>query len=475
MIHESTIKTSYPRIMIAGTSSGVGKTTITLAIAAAFRARGLNVQMFKVGPDFLDPTYHGIVSGKPCYNLDGWMMNGKHYILRLFWEAADQADISIIEGVMGFFDGSDPVDNSGSSAEIAEWLDCPILLVINTHGIARSVAAMVKGYAEFSDRINIAGVIANYCGSHRHSEWLNESLMGFGLPPLIAALPRGAFPTLPSRHLGLITATDTNITEDTLQTFGATFEKFGQVDAILKIANQAGRLQSVEPVVTAVPQSKLRLGYAFDEAFHFYYQDNFDAFRSRGFELIPFSPIHDKSLPADLDCLYFGGGYPELHAAELSENLGMLNSIRDLAKSGAFIYVECGGLMYISRGIETTNGEFYPMTGLLPAGTRMLEKRKMLGYVEAKCLADSFFGPKDAVLRGHEFHYSELLDNPLDDQDWKSVYSLQYRRSKKAIPEGYQRGNILASYVHVHFASKPEAINHFADVIRKSKQRGING
>ena len=227
-----------PRIVIAGTNSGVGKTSVTLALVSALRKRGLRVQTFKVGPDFLDPTYLTLASGRPCYNLDGWMTS-KAYVHSLFLEKAASADVAVIEGVMGLFDGSDPVDSTGSTAEIAAWLDAPVLLVVNAHGVARSLAALVKGYTEFDPALTIAGIVANHCGSERHGELLEESLKAFGLPPAVAAVPRSAFPELPSRHLGLVTADARNVPEQLLEALGEALERHGRVDEILRIARSA--------------------------------------------------------------------------------------------------------------------------------------------------------------------------------------------------------------------------------------------
>ncbi len=229
--------------MVAGTGSGVGKTSVTLALVTALRKRGLTVQTFKVGPDYLDPTYLSLASGRPCYNLDGWMTS-REYVCDLFATRAAGADVAVIEGVMGLFDGSDPVSPEGSAAEIAAWLEAPVFLVVKVWGVARSVSALVKGYTEFEPQVKIAGVVANYCGSERHGSWLSESLSAFGLPPLVAALPRGSLPALPSRHLGLVTAHSGNLSDSTLFDLGEALEGFGSVEEILRIAQSAPDLET---------------------------------------------------------------------------------------------------------------------------------------------------------------------------------------------------------------------------------------
>lgn len=485
-----------PRIVIAGTQSGVGKTSLTLAIVTALRKRGLKVQTFKVGPDFLDPTYLALASGRPCYNLDGWMA-GRDYVSRLFARASQGADISVIEGVMGLFDGADPAGSEGSTAEIARWLNAPIILVAEVHGMARSLAALAKGYAVLEKDLNMAGVIANRCGSERHASMLAISLAAESLPPLVGGVPQGALPSLPSRHLGLVTADSGNLSPSILDELAAAFERHASLDDIIGIARNAppinikaassdaaslpsfqkrgrGRFLHTDENPPASPftkggQTKLEIdkgisiGVARDAAFHFYYQDLFDELEMRGCTVHYFSPLADSTLPANLDALYFGGGYPEEHGELLSANKAMLAAIRAFASSGRPVYGECGGLMYLCRRLEKQNVTAHSMVGLIPASTRMLDRLKSLGYVEVTLKADSLWGAEGAILRGHEFHYSELISNPTEDPAWKAVYSMKRRRTDDAAKEGFQRGRVLASYAHLHLASQPEALKYFIE------------
>ncbi|MEW6348411.1 MAG: cobyrinate a,c-diamide synthase [Thermodesulfobacteriota bacterium] len=483
---------SCPRLVVAGTHSGVGKTSVTLALVSALKQRGLKVQCFKVGPDYLDPTYLKLASNRPCYNLDGWMM-GRRYVQSLFTARCGDADIAVVEGVMGLYDGAYPTTPEGSTAELARWLEAPVILVVNVHGMAGSVAALVKGYAELDGAPAIRGVIANRCGSDVHREWIREAVRAFHLPMVVGTVPRGAFPDLRSRHLGLVTADGRNLATATLTALGATLEAHASVDEILRIARSpvartrtttsgtslgrtaeglAGGKSGAEEhaghvevtTTTAFPcadPSRVRLGVAFDEAFHFYYQDNLDALEAGGAELVRFSPVHDVAVPVRLDALYLGGGYPEEHAHALSKNESMLESVREFVKAGRPVYAECGGLMYLSQAIERLDGTHYAQVGLLPCRTRMLRCLKSLGYVEVTLAADSLFGPEGSRLRGHEFHYSELVNDPLETDDWQAVYRAQRRRGGDVSPEGFQRGNVLASYCHLHFASCPGAVEHF--------------
>lgn len=441
-----------PRLVVAGTQSGVGKTSVAVGLTALLRQRGLRVQTFKVGPDYLDPTHLALASGRPCYNLDGWMM-GEAYVRDLFGRAGRDADLALIEGVMGLFDGAGADSAEGSTAEIARWLGAPVLLVVDAHGMGRSLAAAVHGYVSFDPGIRVAGVIANRCGSDRHVEWLAESLRSAGLPPLLGAVCRGAFPELPSRHLGLVTAAVDRAPVDRL---AAALAPVLALERVLAAARDTDPIPAQPPTGPAAAPARL-LGVARDEAFHFYYPDNLEALERAGCELVEFSPLHERSLPAGLHGLYLGGGYPEEHAEALAENLPMLEEIRRFAAGGGVLYAECGGLMYATRGIETLDGKRHALLGLVPAWTRMYPRRQSLGYVEVTLTRDSLWGSRGERLRGHEFHYSGLLEPP----DWPTAYAVRYRRSTDGARDGFQSGAVLASYLHLHVASRPEAVARF--------------
>lgn len=453
-----------PRVVIAGAHSGVGKTSITIGLAAALGRRGLKVQPFKTGPDFLDPTYLTIAAKRHCYNLDGWMM-GEDYVRALFGRASSGADLSLIEGAMGLFDGADPASCEGSSAQAAILLQAPVVLVADARGMSRSLAALVKGYAEFEPALRLAGVILNRVGSERHAAWIAESIKASGLPPVLGAIPDGALPSLFSRHLGLVSADEDTLSSATVAGLADAVEKHLDIEKIIETASKAGTSPAVPWSEEIRRARRVRLGLARDKAFHFYYQDNLEALSRRGAELIEFSPLRDDRLPEGLAALYLGGGYPEVHAEGLAANQPMLEAVRGFARSGKPIYAECGGLMYLSSGIETINGEHRALAGVIPARTRMLKKRKALGYVEASLLADSFFGAKGSTLRGHEFHYSELLqDSGQSMPGWGKAYELKRRRAEGVEREGFIGGRVLATYVHAHFASRPGAADSFVRV-----------
>ena len=448
-----------PRIVIGGTESGAGKTSLTLALVAALRRRGTRVQTFKVGPDFLDPSYLSIASGRPCYNLDGWMM-GRDYVEKLVARTTADADIAVIEGVMGLFDGASHDSLEGSTAEIAAWLRAPVILVADVYGVARSLAPVVKGFASFERHVRVAGVIANRCGSVRHGIMLAEALRASRLPPMVAAIPQGALPALPERHLGLVTADSRNLPPQALDELADAFEHHSTLGEIVNMARSAPFLYVEAPERKGI-EGRARLGVACDAAFHFYYRDVLDELEDRGCTLVRFSPVADRALPEGLDALYLGGGYPEEEAAELSANGPMLASVRDFAASGRPVYAECGGLMYLCREMETVDGRRHPMAGILPAATKMHRGLQALAYVDVTLKEDSLWGLAGESVRGHEFHHSSLTSNPAGVEGWRSVYRMRTLRAEAPVEEGFQKGNVLASYAHLHLASRSRALERF--------------
>ncbi len=417
------------------------------------------MQTFKVGPDFLDPTYLSMASERTCYNLDSWMM-GKDYLPKLFARAAADADIAVIEGVMGLYDGASPTSLEGSSAEVADILDAPIVLLVSARGLSRSFAAVVKGFASFEDGVNVSAVIANHCGSDRHKKWLEQSIVGAALPPMVGAIERQSFPQLPSRHLGLVTADRETLKAEVIDALADICERDIDIDRLIKIASKAAPVE-VNGEEVSRPEKSMRLGVARDSAFHFYYPDNLEALQACGCEIVGFSPINDDSLPDDLDGLYVGGGYPEEFAEDLSVNESMRQSIAGFAASNKPVYAECGGLMYLGNKLIGADAREYPMVGLLDVTTRMLDRFKTLGYVQVDLTEDSLWGAKGTTIRGHEFHYSEIMGDIGGSDGLQRVYSIKRRYSSESSIEGFQKQNILASYTHLHFASRLETVRQF--------------
>ncbi|WP_426621021.1 cobyrinate a,c-diamide synthase [Leptospira interrogans serovar Hebdomadis] len=442
-----------PRIVIGGTGSGVGKTTIALALTQILRKKGLKVVTFKCGPDYLDPTYHSRASQKICHNLDGWLM-GKESVLNTFYQTCHNVDIAIIEGMMGLFDGHSPNSEIGSTAEIAKWLASPVLVVLDTRGMARTVSAILKGLKIFDPDLNLAGAFANFTGSPSHIQLLKDASTEV---PILGGLCKHSEQTFPERHLGLYSASEENVSEEKFNFWGEEGEKSLEVNSILEIANYAPEISiPVSNINTTLKRCKI--GIAMDSAFHFYYEENLMRLRQAGAELVFFSPLSDSKL-TDVDGLYFGGGYPEVFAPTLSKNKSLLNYIRDLSYKNIPIYAECGGLMYLSKGIKVVEGEFFPMLGLISATSIMEKKLKALGYVEVTTKKETIFGEVGLRFRGHQFRYSDLeLDesNPIE-----LVYNLRKRKSDQVSEEGYSKNSVLASYIHAHWASNPSLAEGF--------------
>ena len=432
--------------MIAATGSGAGKTTVTVALIAALRARGLKVAAFKCGPDYLDPTYHRRAAGVTSHNLDGWMM-GRDAVLGTFTRAARDFDIAIIEGMMGLFDSATPTGDEGSTAEIAKWMRAPILLVVDASGMARSVAAMAAGYAHFDRDANVAGIICDRIGGRGHLEMLR---MASSEVPVVGGVPGNAELAFPERHLGLRTADENAVPERLFEAWGNLAAEWLDLDAIISIAREAPELEIDEPEISRAKEPRCRIGIAWDDAFHFYYEDNLRRLELLGAEITKFAPSRDAKLP-EVDGLYFGGGYPEVLARELSENRSMIEALREFAKSSRPIYAECGGLMYLCDAIRTLDGVSWKMAGLIRGTAVMSSRLQALGYAEIETLAPSILGPIGTKFRGHQFRYSTLENG---DGALPHLYRVRPKWGAE-FEEGYVRDNLIASYVHAHWASNP--------------------
>jgi cobyrinic acid a,c-diamide synthase len=454
---------TMPRLVVAGTASGIGKTSVMVGLARALRERGLKVVVFKCGPDYLDPTYHVRASGSTCHNLDGWMM-GRDAVVGTFARACEGADIALVEGVMGLFDGVLPTSEEGSTAEIAKWLGAPVMLVVDVSGMARTVDAIARGVAAFDPELRLAGIFCNRVGSRGHLDILRRALSDL---PVLGALPNEPALTFPERHLGLRTADEQAVPNSILSELGRITGEWCDLDAILTVARAAPPVScQLSAQADAASSSRCRIGVAFDEAFHFYYEYNLHLLKSLGAELVYFSPISDRGLP-DVNGLYIGGGYPEIHAEALSANRSMREQISAFAADGWTIYAECGGLMYLCDAIKTLDGQRYPMAGVIPAHAVMHERLQALGYVEVETQAASALGPAGLRFRGHQFRYSEL--QPLKDRI-DCAYRVVRRRDGQVVPEGYTVKNTLASYVHAHWASNPTIAERLVDACVRQTQ-----
>jgi len=431
-----------PRLVIGGTHSGVGKTTIATALIAAFSRRGLRVQPYKVGPDFIDPGFHQAACGSFSRNLDGWMLS-RVTNLEVFARAAADADLAIIEGVMGLFDGHSGSSEEGSTAEMAKWLNAPVLLVADGSAMARSAAALVRGFEMFDPKLDIAGIVFNRIGGDRHAELLRGSVSEYCTTEVVSCLPRNAEIAIPSRHLGLTLAAE-SLTQGSLTQMADWIEANLDLDRLLALASKRASSFDAPHEAARTAGPAVRIGIAQDQAFCFYYRDNLDLLARRGAELIPLSPISDSELPAGIGGLYLGGGYPELYAERLSANHSMLRAIREFAESGGPVYAECGGFMYLTEGIVDADGREHPMAGVFPTRARMQPRLAALGYVQPKLTGDCLWAANCHDLRGHQFRYSKIDPMP------ESI-----ARAYCEPVEGYRRNAVLASYVHLHFLSNP--------------------
>jgi cobyrinic acid a,c-diamide synthase len=453
-------------LLVSGTASGVGKTTVALAIMAGLRRRGLAVQPFKCGPDFLDTGHHTRICGRAARNLDTWMLSveANRSVLR---NAARGADVVVAEGMMGLFDGKSGNTEIGSSAEIAKLLRLPVVLVVDASKSARSVAAVVLGFELFDAELQLAGVILNRVASERHYEMLRDAIETSCKTKILGWLPLEPAIAIPERHLGLQGAAeqDADSHETAVDALASLAEKHLDLDGLLGPRCRL-ELDESESARTVNSRSNdiVRIGVPSDHAFSFYYEDNLDMLREQGAEIVRFSPLNDAALPSGLDALYLGGGYPDLHAEQLSSNRGMLEEMRAFAASGKPVYAECGGMLYLAEKLSTDRAS-YAMVGALPLSMQMTEKLVQFGYVTVEFTEDCLLGRKGTVVRGHSFHYSRIASRG----DVETNYHVQYSMSGKEEMEGFRRGNVLASYIHLHFRANPAVAENFVAVIRQAR------
>ncbi len=440
--------------LIGGTASGSGKTTLTLGIMAAFKARGLLVQPFKCGPDFIDPSLHKMVTGQVSSNLD-LRMGGESFCIDTFNERLAGEDVGVVEGVMGLFDGGE-----ASSASLASVLQLPVILVVDARSAGESVAAVVKGFEDYSPDIDICGVIFNRIGSPRHRELIEEAVEANCRSRILGFFPRDVRFEIPDRHLGLFMGDEEPLNREQLSHLVQQVEAHIDLDLLLQLTNHS--LPSLQQATTPAtpPQSRVRLAVARDKAFCFYYQDNLTMLEEAGVELVFFSPLTDCVLPDGCHGLYFGGGYPELYAARLGDNHEMLASVREFGLKGGIIYAECGGFMYLCEQISGVDEVSHSMCGIFPFQVRMKTRFSRLGYRMPQLLEDCFLGKRGEWLHGHEFHYSELVDVP---DDVNTLYKLADGRK-----EGYQWNNVIGGYLHLHFGKGRANIDNFVQYLTRT-------
>jgi len=446
-------KESMSGFIVAGTSSGSGKTTITLGIMSYLSHQGIRVQGFKVGPDFIDPSHHEKITGLPSHNLDTWMLR-PWYNTSLFQQYDKGAHISIIEGVMGLYDGFSPTSEEGSTAHLAKILRLPVILVVDASSVARSICATIMGFIRFDPQVNITGVILNRVASISHGDLLKRSIEHYLNIRCFGIFQKEPAIGIPSRHLGLHMGEEdiwdgekvSSLLRWTQDSLTREFHIF--CDTLISRA---------QTPTTPLPYPTTKKGHrgvkvavARDRAFCFYYHENIRLLQSQGAEIIYFSPLQDEMLPPDIGAIYLGGGYPELYASHLSTNISLIRAIREFAEKGGIIYGECGGFMYLMSSITTLEGERFPMTGIFPLHATMQERLSSLGYREVKFIQSTPLGPPGLCIRGHEFHYSNVREMEKYPQQ---AYRTRMRRGKEVPHGGILYKNVLGSYIHLHFGS----------------------
>lgn len=451
-----------PTLVVAGTHSGVGKTTITTGLMAAWRARGLTVQPFKVGPDYIDPTYHALAAGRPGRTLDAWMVPPER-LPALVARAVAGADVAVVEGVMGLYDGFGYADETGSTAQVAKLLGAPVVLVLDARAMARSAGAVALGYKAFDPALNLAGFIVNRVAGERHGKGVAQAVEAATGLPVFGWIPRRQALHVPERHLGLVPTVEPGRWETFTRAASETVASHLDLDRLLEVARlvrpaDAGELSplpAIEPVEGAPVVAVAR-----DEAFSFFYPENLELLQEAGARLAFFSPMRDSDLPPGTAALVLSGGFPEVYARQLSANAAMRRAIRAACERGLPVYAECGGLMYLTEAIVDQEGHTYPMVGVLP-GRAVMTGRLTLGYRLAEAAGESWLFREGERVRGHEFHYSAWEGRP-DDLP-PAYWLLPPDGQGEPRPEGARLGNVWASYVHLHFWAKPELARRFAE------------
>ncbi|MBD3879749.1 MAG: cobyrinate a,c-diamide synthase [Quinella sp. 1Q5] len=438
---------NFPRIIIAATQSGSGKTTLTVGLLAALKNRGLNVQAYKIGPDYIDTGWHELASGKISHNLDSWLV-GKDKLKKIFAETA-QGAFSIVEGVMGLYDGGQ--GGISSTAEISKLLNAPIVLIIDAKSMGTSAAAVALGFRDFDREINLAGVILNRIGSDSHKKIIVDALDALGIK-CFGAINRNDDFFLPERHLGLVPTAE-NHSVDVINKVCAAVEAQIDLDALINLARSAPPLEIATSLLPYFPNS-LTIAVARDEAFNFYYGASLRELERLGAEIIYFSPLNDEHLPK-VDGLIIGGGFPEMFAERLEQNKSLRNEIFLSAEAGLPIFAECGGFMYLMNRLIDFNGNSFEMCGILDGAATMTNRLQTVGYVEAEILSDCIIGKAGDTLRAHEFHFSTAQTSDTN------IFRCRRLRTGKEYFAGAVKKNIVASYLHIHFAGCPKAASNF--------------
>jgi cobyrinic acid a,c-diamide synthase len=440
--------TAQPRLVIAGTRSGDGKTTVATGLLAAFRAAGLRVSAHKVGPDYIDPGYHAAAAGRPGRNLDPWL-TGEELIAPLFLHGTRGTDIAVTEGVMGLFDGAAGRGDFASTAHVARLLDAPVILVVSARGTGRSIAATVHGFTGYDRSVRVAGIVLNQVSSARHEQILREALAGSGIP-VLGVLPAAATLHIPSRHLGLVPAAERSSgVADWLPALTAAIQRHLDLDALTAIARAAPQM-SARPwsaplpgraAADGQPGAPVRVAVASGPAFTFGYTEHDELLAAAGAEVVRFDPVGDDALPAATDAVVAGGGFPEMYAADLAANAGLRAEVAARVAAGMPVIAECAGLLWLSRTLNR-----HSQCGALPA-TAAMTPSLTLGYREAVALAGSPLAAAGTAVRAHEFHRTACEPAAGDRPAWRLADGSE---------QGWATPALLASYLHVHWLGLPD-------------------
>lgn len=459
-------RVNIPRVVIAATQSSSGKTTVVTGILRALKNKGMKVQPFKVGPDYIDPSYHGMAAGRAGHNLDTWLVD-ESQINDLFASEAENADIAVIEGVMGLYDGGK--NGISSTAQLAKKLQAPVILVINVQSMGDSAAAIALGFKLYDEEVNLAGVILNRLGSPTHKMLIEEAMARINVP-VFGAVYRDDSVHMPERHLGLTPAQENNAKE-IIEIISAKIAKEVYLDEIIKLACAALPLEVQENKQSNAAKD-IVIAVAKDKAFSFYYPASLKQLSDCGAKIEFFSPLEDETIPSDASALIFGGGFPEIFADKLAANKSMLTSIRRANENKMPIYAECGGYMYLMQGIFDFDGNFHAMAGIIPATAKMNKKLQTVGYVKAKNLHDNILGEKDCVYHGHEFHFSTQSE---EAQDFPWAFEFVKMRNNAEYKAGYAKDNILGSYLHLHFLGSKKAADCLLEKAREYYKNRTKG
>ncbi|MGB7968396.1 MAG: Ni-sirohydrochlorin a,c-diamide synthase [Methanobacterium sp.] len=441
------------RAVIAGTGSAVGKTTISTGIMRALSDE-YNVQPFKAGPDYIDPTYHGLATGNFSRNLDSFFMSDGQ--IREGFENGMKisgADMGLVEGVRGLYEGISALEDVGSTASIAKALNAPVILILNSRSLVKSAAAIVIGFKTLDPSIKVEGVILNYVKNRKHYLKAKEAVEKLANTPVIGGIPRNEAIRVEERHLGLVPAIERENILQSIEKWGTVMAENVDLDALISIMKKSDKLpEGREPLWLEGNKKRVKIGVAKDEVFTFYYKENFEALEANNAKIVPFSPLHDSEVP-DVDGIYIGGGYPEIFAKGLESNESMRNSIYKYYNEGNPIYAECGGLMYLSKSINNRN-----MCNVFSYPSKMTKNVQALSYVISEAQKDNIILKKGDIFRGHEFHYSKV-----DIGNYKPEFAFKIIRGKGIFGsnDGLMAKNTVASYVHTHVAACPQFALNF--------------